>query len=504
MPKNIHRLTILSEQNASAMTPNAPLGAGGAGSDSTSTSSVASSGSVNAASSVSGAPSLMEAPPLAASTPANLEAAAAAASTKPAAAALTTTATGSSKPRPPPLNRVDAVNAYEGMSSKSNNSKPVVPTLGPLSVQPTSNPPNSLNVASLSTSTELKPSLKELSETVKSLDITEKQKNNLEEFLKSREKIGDLTSDDLSLEGELGSGNGGVVLKVRHRRTSIVMAKKLIHLEVKPAIRNQILRELTVLHECNSPYIVGFYGAFNSDGEISICMEYMDGGSLDLVLRRVNRIPEPVLGKITEAVLKGLSYLREKHQIMHRDIKPSNILINTAGEIKLCDFGVSGQLIDSMANTFIGTRSYMSPERLEGNRYTVQSDIWSLGLSLVEMALGRYPIPVPQEEDVANLFKMDPLGNEPRFEGRNGSQSMAIFELLEYIVNQPPPTLPKTCFSSDFVDFIDRCLKREPTERSDLKTLLSHPFVARYQREHVDLASWVKRVNDMRISDERR
>jgi mitogen-activated protein kinase kinase 1 len=87
---------------------------------------------------------------------------------------------------------------------------------------------------------------------------------------------------------------------------------------VKPAVRNQILRELTVLHECNSPYIVGFYGAFISDGEISICMEYMDGGSLDLVLRKVNRITEPILAKITEAVLKGLSYLREFHQIMHR------------------------------------------------------------------------------------------------------------------------------------------------------------------------------------------
>lgn len=73
-------------------------------------------------------------------------------------------------------------------------------------------------------------------------------------------------------------------------------------MEIKPAIRNQIIRELKVLHECNSPYIVGFYGAFNSDGEISICMEYMDGGSLDLVLRKVNRIPELILGKITEAV----------------------------------------------------------------------------------------------------------------------------------------------------------------------------------------------------------
>lgn len=308
----------------------------------------------------------------------------------------------------------------------------------------------------------------------------------------------------MSVEGELGSGNGGVVLKVRHRKSNTAMAKKLIHLEVKPAVRNQILRELTVLHECNSPYIVGFYGAFNSDGEISICMEYMNGGSLDLVLRKVSRITERILGKITDAVLKGLSYLRESHQIMHRDVKPSNILINSLGEIKLCDFGVSGQLIDSMANTFIGTRSYMSPERLEGNRYTVQSDIWSLGLSLVEMALGRYPIPIANDQEVANLFQIDPYGDQPRIEGRNQTQSLAIFELLEYIVNQPPPTLPKSHFSTEFIDFIDICLKREPSERSDLTTLMTHPFVVNNQPEQSEFAKWVKSVNDMKISDEKR
>ena len=91
----------------------------------------------------------------------------------------------------------------------------------------------------------------------------------------------------------------------------------------------------------------------------------MDGGSLDLVLRKIGRIPEPYTRKITYAVLRGLAYLREKHSIIHRDIKPSNILVNSQGEIKICDFGVSGQLIDSMANTFVGTRSYMSPERLQ-------------------------------------------------------------------------------------------------------------------------------------------
>ena len=71
-------------------------------------------------------------------------------------------------------------------------------------------------------------------------------------------------------------------------------------------------------------------------------------------------------------MLRGLAYLREKHQIIHRDVKPSNILVNSQGEIKICDFGVSGQLIDSMANTFVGTRSYMSPERLQVSYYLVQ------------------------------------------------------------------------------------------------------------------------------------
>jgi serine/threonine protein kinase len=102
---------------------------------------------------------------------------------------------------------------------------------------------------------------------------------------------GELNGDDLEKLSELGCGNGGVVMKVRHKPSGIIMARKvrvrahnaanpfqLIHLEVKPSIRNQILKELKILNNCNSPYIVGFYGAFYSEGEISICMEYMVSG----------------------------------------------------------------------------------------------------------------------------------------------------------------------------------------------------------------------------------
>ena len=85
-----------------------------------------------------------------------------------------------------------------------------------------------------------------------------------------------------------------------------------------------------------------------------------------------------VLGKIAEAVLGGLKYLYLAHRIMHRDIKPSNVLLNSRGQIKLCDFGVSSELENSVADTFVGTGTYMAPERIQGSPYTVKSDVWSV------------------------------------------------------------------------------------------------------------------------------
>ncbi|XP_066158749.1 dual specificity mitogen-activated protein kinase kinase dSOR1 [Euwallacea fornicatus] len=322
------------------------------------------------------------------------------------------------------------------------------------------------------------------------LDMDDIQRKRIEVFLVQKEKIsGELSDDDFEKLGELGSGNGGVVNKVRHKSTGLIMARKLIHLEVKPAIKKQIIRELKILHDCNFAHIVGFYGAFYSDGEISICIEYMDAGSLDLILKKAGRIPENILGKITSAVLKGLSYLRDKHAIMHRDVKPSNILVNSSGEIKICDFGVSGQLIDSMANSFVGTRSYMSPERLQGTHYSVQSDIYSLGLSLVEMAIGMYPIPPPDAKTLAVIFGQSKEGDSP--DSPKAPRPMAIFELLDYIVNEPPPKLPSGIFSSEFEDFVDRCLRKNPDERADLKTLMNHPWIKKWETEDVNVAEWV-------------
>ena len=325
----------------------------------------------------------------------------------------------------------------------------------------------------------------QLGEIVIADSVHDKQRKHLEDFIKQKEEIGDLNNDnDFEELTELGAGNGGVVHCVKHKSTGMIMAKKMIHLEVKPAIRKQIMTELKILHQCNSPYIVGFYGAYSSNGEINICMENMDVGSLDFVLKKMGKISEPYARKITYAVLQGLSYLREKHQIIHRDIKPSNILINSKGEIKICDFGVSGQLVNSMADTFVGTRSYMSPERLQGSKYSVASDVWSLGLSLVEISFGQYPIPPPDQQNLVQMFGpqvledpalatlMSPNPRTPKSPRSPGMKPMAIFELLEYIVNQPPPKLPYKVFSENMRDFVDRCLKKNPNERPDLATLM--------------------------------
>lgn len=131
------------------------------------------------------------------------------------------------------------------------------------------------------------------------------------------------------------------------------------------------------MHDCNSPYIISFFGAFLSDPNICICMEYMDKGSLDGIYKKIGAIDIEVVGHVALAVLEGLTYLYDVHRIIHRgtcitsfaiictdahtpDIKPSNILCNSHGQIKICDFGVSGELINSIADTFVGTSTYMS------------------------------------------------------------------------------------------------------------------------------------------------
>ena len=153
-------------------------------------------------------------------------------------------------------------------------------------------------------------------------------------------------------------------------------------------------------------------------------MEFCEGGSLDSIYREVKKLGgrtgEKVLGKVAEGVLNGLTYLHSK-KIIHRDIKPSNILLCRDGKVKLCDFGVSGEFgTKGDANTFIGTSYYMAPERITGQSYTITSDVWSTGVTLLEVAQHRFPFP-------ADGTEMQPRAG--------------LIDLLTYIVRQPIPKL---------------------------------------------------------------
>jgi mitogen-activated protein kinase kinase len=201
------------------------------------------------------------------------------------------------------------------------------------------------------------------------------------------------------------------------------------HNNPDPAIKKQILRETKFNKYCTSEHICRYYGAFEdpATATISIAMEFCEGGSLDSIYREVKKLGgrtgEKVLGKIAEGVLNGLTYLHSK-KIIHRDIKPSNILLCRDGQVKLCDFGVSGEFgTKGDANTFIGTSYYMAPERITGQSYTITSDVWSTGVTLLEVAQHRFPFPAdgtemqPRAGLIDLLTYIVPTAN-PEVEGR--------------------------------------------------------------------------------------
>jgi mitogen-activated protein kinase kinase 5 len=280
------------------------------------------------------------------------------------------------------------------------------------------------------------------------------QNNQTEVGFESILSHGWITKESLRYVELIGKGNGGRVYRTVHTPSGKIMAVKEIELDISVTIQKQIISELEILYKCNSRMIISFFGAFFLENKISICTEYMDGGSLD----RYMPVTERVLGQISLCVVEGMLYMWDL-KILHRDIKPYNILVNTAGEVKLCDFGVSTQLEKSIAITHLGTCYYMAPERLKGDAYGNPAEVWSLGITLFELATGKFPF--------------------AKLNISNGSSQPQLFQIMDVIIADPHLKLPTNQFSSELIDFVNSCLHKTPSFRLSGQDMLRHPFLQR-------------------------
>ncbi|CAG0890738.1 unnamed protein product [Darwinula stevensoni] len=293
----------------------------------------------------------------------------------------------------------------------------------------------------------------------------------------------DCDCDDLVPLETLGRGAYGIVEKMRHIPTNTIMAVKRITVTVNSQEQKRVLMDLDVSMRASAcQYTVQFFGALFREGDVWICMEVLDI-SLDKFYHRVYKhgrdIPEPILGKIAHAVVSALHYLHTELKVIHRDVKPSNILINRKGQVKICDFGISGYLVDSVAKTIdAGCKPYMAPERIDpkGNPscYDIRSDIWSLGISMIELATGCFPY---------------------RTWG-------TPFDQLKQVVEDDPPRLPPNKFSPEFEAFISQCLLKDVHKRPNYTQLLEHPFIARHGTVDTDVAGFVSEILDLPLTDE--
>lgn len=287
-----------------------------------------------------------------------------------------------------------------------------------------------------------------------------------------------VVADDLVKICDLGRGAYGIVEKMHHVPSATIMAVKRITATVNSQEQKRLLMDLDIsMRSSACAYTVHFYGALFREGDVWICMEVMDK-SLDQFYLKVYKnkrsIPEDIIGKIAYSVTNALHYLYSQLRVIHRDVKPSNILINRKGEVKICDFGISGYLVDSVAKTVdAGCKPYMAPERIDpsGNpgQYDIRSDVWSLGISLIELATGKFP------------YK---TWGTP-------------FEQLKQVVTDDPPRLPSGQFTPEFEDLITKCLQKNYTLRPNYDSLLAHPFCVMHSTKDTDVASYVQEILDL-------
>ncbi|KAE8682913.1 Disease resistance protein RPS5, putative isoform 2 [Hibiscus syriacus] len=265
-----------------------------------------------------------------------------------------------------------------------------------------------------------------------------------------------ISSQDLDVIKVISKGYSSTVQLVQHKWTRQLFALKIIEMDIEESVHSQIARKWRSIQSSRCPFVVVHYS----------------------FLKKVKSIPEPYLAAICKQTLKGLIYLHHEVHVIHRDIKPSKLLINHRGEVKITDFGESAELTSylGLANTFVGTYNYMSPERICGSSYGVDADIWSLGIVLLECATGKFPYSPPEQ-------------------AKNGRAFMNLWNILlkdQHLVylqinfRQSSALL----FLHAIVSFTNYSLQKDPKERKSAPELLELPFVKMYDDVEVDLSSY--------------
>ncbi|TMW58417.1 hypothetical protein Poli38472_009976 [Pythium oligandrum] len=291
-----------------------------------------------------------------------------------------------------------------------------------------------------------------------------------------------ITLDELESCGLVGRGCSGHVLKAQHKvHRNEWYAIKVVNNVYDKSKRDQMLTEIRTLYNVESPYLVECFGAYFKDHQLSLVLEFCAVGSLDGLIQRHAPIRESMLACMTYQMLQGLLHLKASHHF-HRDIKPQNILVQSNGLVKLTDFGIARELGNSqdMAQTFIGTFKYMSPERVQNEPYDYKSDIWSIGLVLIECATKVFPF-------------------------RNARSY--IDSIIECNDLELPADTADLSFSDDFRAFIKACLRKNPKQRASAEQLMESPWLERHRaldgsRCARRLAQWLSRGDVAEAKDE--
>ncbi|XP_077585257.1 STE20-like serine/threonine-protein kinase isoform X3 [Stigmatopora nigra] len=267
----------------------------------------------------------------------------------------------------------------------------------------------------------------------------------------------DVNPEDIwDIIGELGDGAFGKVYKAQNKQNGTLAAAKVIDTKTEDELEDYMV-EIDILASCDHHHIVKLLDAFYFDGKLWILIEFCAGGAVDAIMLELERpLTEPQIRVVCRQTLEALVYLHE-NKIIHRDLKAGNILLSLDGEVKLADFGVSAKNTKTLQrrDSFIGTPYWMAPEVVmcetsKDRPYDYKADIWSLGVTLIELA----QIEPPNHE-------MNPMR-----------------VLLKIAKSEPPTLMQPSRWTADFNDFLRRALDKNVDNRWGPLQLLQHPFVS--------------------------